>query len=364
MSNQKSNPGAQGGARPAAAAGGFRLVGFPKEFERHVWEELDKRFYIILLVSWLFVFTIITILGSSDWEQKQLNEQIRQRYLQKFYQAEIVEPVIDQPQDETGVGIGEEPEQEAPKDERAKRDAGKTAETRGRSAKEIAQARRAAASQRSSARQKMEQAVAGVGVLGVLSAGGSGGSGSAVVDVLGDVSAGGAGNLENVLSNVGGLATASSAGARTRLGSRGGGRKTGSADISDLMTGVAVGGSKSIGRQGGINLSLDDARVSGKGSRSANRSGDAISTVINSHNDAIEHCYKREAKLNPNLKGDVQIEFIISWNGRVKNSRILRSSLRNKNVENCIKNRIRSWRFKPIDKREGDVTVRQKYIFS
>ncbi len=37
--------------------------------------------------------------------------------------------------------------------------------------------------------------------------------------------------------------------------------------------------------------------------------------------------------------------------------------LRNKKVESCIIGRIRGWRFKPIDKAEGDVTVRQKYIF-
>ena len=57
------------------------------------------------------------------------------------------------------------------------------------------------------------------------------------------------------------------------------------------------------------------------------------------------------------------VEFVIGYNGRVKNVRITKSSLRNKKVESCMTGRIRGWRFKPIDKREGDVTVRQKYIF-
>ena len=107
----------------------------------------------------------------------------------------------------------------------------------------------------------------------------------------------------------------------------------------------------------------DSARVSGKGTKAANRSSDEITRVINGHNDAIEFCFKRESRLNPNLKGDLQIEFIIGWNGRVKSSRIIKSTLNNKNVENCVKSRLRSWRFKPIGKNEGDVTVRQKYIF-
>jgi TonB family protein len=148
------------------------------------------------------------------------------------------------------------------------------------------------------------------------------------------------------------------------LGSRGGGgRVTGSADVNELLSGVGSAGSANIGRKGSISMALETARVSGTGSKAANRSGDELSRVINSHNDAIEYCYKREAKLNPNLKGDILVEFIVGFNGRVKSVRITQSSLRNKKVESCISGRIRGWRFKPIDRKEGDVTVRQKYIF-
>ena len=208
----------------------------------------------------------------------------------------------------------------------------------------------------------MEQAVSGTGILGVLSAGGGGGTGDAVVDVLGGA-AGGTGDLDAVLSGVGGLATASSAGQRTRLGSRGGGRASGSADINDLIGGIGSVGSKSIGRSGSIKMALDNARVSGSGTKAANRSSEEISRVINSHNDAVEFCYKREARINPNLKGDLIIEFIIGWNGRIVSSKIVNSSIKSKNIANCVKGRIRSWRFKPINKNEGNVTVRQKYIF-
>jgi TonB family protein len=352
------------GQKPIAAGTGaaaFRLTGFPKEFERNIWEDLDKRYVLIMLGSWIFVFGFAIMLQTMDYDQSALAAKARQNYLDKFYQAQIVsEPVAQE--EETGAGVGDE--EEAPKEEdaRAERDRGRTAETRGPSAREIADQRRAAAAQRGAARREMENQIAGTGVLGLLSAAGGGGSGDAVVDVLGEAGTG-TGDLGEVLSGVGGLATASASGQRSRLGSRGGGRVDGSADVNELLSGIGTAGSANIGRQGSISMALDAADVSGKGSKSANRSGEELSRVINSHNDAIEYCYKKESKLNPNLKGDIQVEFTVGFDGRVKSARIVRSSMRNKSVEDCISSRIRGWRFKPIDRKEGDVVVRQKYIF-
>lgn len=362
MAQNKSNVQKSGGVRPGPGGGAaFRVTGFPKEFERNIWESLDKRFYLILISSWVAMIIVIIYLGSRDYASEELADKIRAKYLEQLGVSVQIDVGEQEQEGDTGPGIGEEPEEQQA-DERADRDAGKREEVRGQSASERAAARRAAAAARGRERQQMEQAVAGTGILGVLSAGGSGGTGDAVVDVLGGA-AGGTGDLDAVLSGVGGLATASSAGQRTRLGSRGGGRASGSADINDLIGGIGAVGSKSIGRSGSIKMALESARVSGKGSKSANRSSEEISRVINSHNDAVEFCYKRESRLNPNLKGDLIIEFVIGWNGRIESSRIVSSSIKNKNVENCVKGRIRSWRFKPIDKSEGNVTVRQKYIF-
>jgi TonB family protein len=360
---QQAQPAAP---RPGPAARGYKLAGFPKEFERNIWEDLDKRYYSILLGTWLFVYMIVAIFGTRDYAAMEmaLNERIRQQFLKDMfeYEAAFIEDTGD---DESGPGMGDEGEEpEEVPDERAERDQGKTAEARGQSAAERAAARRAAASQRAAARGQMEQAVAGSGILGVLSAGGSGGSGDAVADVLGDAAGGGVGDLDGLLNSVGGLAVAESGGQRSRLGSRGGGRATGSADVADLIQGIGSVGSSSIGRKGSIKLAVQAGQVRGRGSKSANRSQDAISTVINSHTDAIEACFKAEQRLNPNLKGDITVEFKITSNGRVAGQKITRSTLKNRKVEQCILNKLRGWRFKPIDKKEGDVTVRNvKYIF-
>lgn len=361
--DKKDSKAPKAAGRPAAGGGGaaaFRLTGFPKEFERNIWEDMDKRYMLIMLISWGVIYSLAIILGAIDYDQDALAAKARQDYLDKFFQAQIVAEPLDV-EEETLEGVGEE-DDAGQEDERAERDRGRSAETRGPSAAQIAQQRRSAAAARGAARRQMEQQIAGTGVLGLLSAAGGGGSGDAVVDVLGDAGAG-TGDLGDVLSGVGGLATATASGQRSRLGSRGGGRVGGSADVNELLSGIGSAGSANIGRQGSIKMALDAASVSGKGSKSTNRGSDELSREINSHNDAIEYCYKKEAKLNPNLKGDIQVEFTISYNGRVSSVRILRSSLRNKNVERCISSRIRGWRFKPIGKSEGDVKVRQKYIF-
>lgn len=93
------------------------------------------------------------------------------------------------------------------------------------------------------------------------------------------------------------------------------------------------------------------------------RSQDELSRIINKHNKAIEFCYKKDVKSNPSLKGDLDVEFIIDYNGRVKEVRIIRSSIYSKKIEKCVSTRIKGWRFKAIGQHEGDVKVRQKYIF-
>ena len=97
---------------------------FPREFERNLWEDLDKRFYIILLCSWAFVYTIAIIMGSTEYDTEALRSKVRQNYLEKFYQAEIVSD-FDAIEEEGGPGIGEEEEQEEQVDERAERDRGR-----------------------------------------------------------------------------------------------------------------------------------------------------------------------------------------------------------------------------------------------
>lgn len=93
------------------------------------------------------------------------------------------------------------------------------------------------------------------------------------------------------------------------------------------------------------------------------RSIKEIEDVITSHDESISYCYKKELRLNPNLKGQVQIEFVIRYNGKVDSINVINSTLGNKKVESCIQRRVRSWRFKPINDNSGNVRVKQLYVF-
>ncbi len=348
-------------------AGGFKLTAFPKEFERNVWEELDRRFYIILLSSLAIVYGMIIYLANTEYSQEFVENQIRQKYLKKFYEAEFVTETQPAVEDNTGEGAAAEPEPEKPKEDvRAKRDKGKRAEVKGQSAAERRASARAAAKARSRQRSSMEQSIAGQGVFAELAASGGGGSGAAVADVLGDQEAGGFGNLDQVLSGVSGLQTATSSSRRSQLGARKmGGGVSGTAGIDDLIEGgVGQTGSKSIARRGNFSIKMGKGSVSGRASKSTSRSTEAIGRVVTQHQDAIENCYRKEARLNPNLKGSIRLQFTIQPNGRVSRVRIVQSTLKNRKVESCVKRRVNSWRFQPINPKEGSVTFRQKFIFS
>ena len=350
----------------AAAAGGYRLVVFPKEFERNIFENIDKRFYLILVGSFVFIFMFVIILANTEYSDEALQNLLKEKYIQRAFTTEFEDTFEQEDTEEEGITIDEGQGQDQQEDERAQRDEGRRQEATGASAAERAQRARAQARARAAARAQMQQQVAGTGILGELSSSGAGGSGDAVYDVLGETGAGGVGDLENVLGQVGGLQSASSSNRRSSLGERsGGGSGRGTAGIDDLISGgVGQTGSVSINRDASFGIKGVEGSVSGKGTRSTARSQDAIGRVVAKHADAIENCYRRESRLNPNLKGSVTVQFVISPDGRVTDVRILDSSLRNRNVENCISRRVKTWRFDRIDAGEGDVTARYKWIFS
>lgn len=350
--------------RPAAAgAGGFQVVGFPKEFERGLTDQLDVRYYGILLGVMLFTLTFIIVSSFNELTVSDEHLQsIREDYLQKMYKVEIVDDTpVEEEITEDGTGDDVE-EEESEQDKRRQEDLGKQAEVRGPTAAERATARRAAAAERARSRAAAQAQVASQGVLGILGASGGEGEGEAVVDILGGDAGTSSGDLASVLEGVGGLSQATSSGQRTRT-AKGGGRVTSGAGIDELVEGIGTVGSEQISRKGKISIS-GPASVSGRGSKAKQRKPDVITRVIAKHQAAIDYCFKQVAKLKPNLKGEVLVRFSIRPNGRTGSIKIVRSTLNERNVERCMVQKIRGWAdFPKIDRKEGDVTVQQKYIF-
>lgn len=341
-----------------------RLDRFPAEFEKNVWHDFDRRFVTIVFSSWLTIYALAVVLGNLEYDSSVFYDKAREDYLRLIREApaaRLLDPAVAEPEtDETMSGPAE--------DILPVKDTGVATEDirqgadQKPSAVEMINQRRSGGAQREAIRRQMESEVAGVGVLALLSAGGGGGTGEAVLEGL-DGSGSGTGDLEVVLAGVGGLATLGDRRQHTVLDQRGGGRVTGSAGVEELLSGLGGAGSAHIERKGSIRLVLENAGISGNAAGSAARSQEEISRIITGHTAAVEYCYKKETKLNPNLAGYILVEFSIGSNGRVKNAQVIQSSLQSPVVESCITRRIKGWRFKPIGRDAGDVVVRQKYIF-
>jgi len=345
--------------RPSATGPGFRLAGFPKEFERNLWESLDKRYYTILLVTFVFMYSLVFFLASRDWSLSEEDiSKLKQKVFEMVYEAEIIAPIEtleEVPLLETAEGGGEEEVGE----EGQQRAAESTTE-------KLERQRRGRASRAEQAR-KMAQDVAGSGILAIATAaGGVGTGGVAYDDVLRDI-AGGAGGISDVgsvVAGTAGIAAASSSGDRTRVAKGGGYRGSGEGiGIDDLIEGQGVAGSSSFKRRGGVELG-GGVDLSGPGAGAGARDAQGILGVLNQNKTSVEYCYQKFLKINPAISGEIYLELTITPEGRVSSVRILNSTLGDRKLESCITRTIKRWRgFGKIDPSLGDVRTRFKYIF-
>ncbi len=342
---------------------GFRLAGFPKEFEKGFWDLFEKRFYTILLITWVVTYLFTLLMTTRDWEiSDQARERIKRSYLQNLY-AEIITPA-DAPPETEGEGFGSTTEEasgggEEEISERAQRLVGESSSDR-------VQRQRAGVGARAAARNQMEQEAAGYGVLAALTASGSGGSGGlAYTDILGEAGGVGSGlaNAGQLVAGTAALQAATGRGQRSRLAKGGGfGGEVGETGIDELITGTGAGGGASVSRRGSIKLA-QETEVSGTGAASAQRDPETIDAIINQNKASVEYCYQSQLKLDPNLRGEIMLSFDILANGRVGGVKILNSTLNNSKVEQCIIKSVRRWSFPAMTSAQGVVTIRTKFIF-
>lgn len=337
---------------------GFRLAGFPREFERNFWESLDKRYYSILLITFFVCYSLAFLLASRDWQLSEddlskLKEQVRQI----VYEAEILtpesEPEVEVTVLETGGG-GEE-------------DIGEEGERRvSESTTERLQRQRAGRASRAARTRQMEQDVAGSGILAIATAAGGGAGGVEYGDVLKGLAggAGGIGDVGEIVEGTAGIAAASGGGQRTRVAKGGGYRGTGEGiGIDDLIEGEGVAGGASFGRRGDVTIG-GDVELTGAAAGTGSRDAQGILSIINQNKASIEYCYQKFLKLNPTLSGEVYLEIVITPEGRVSSVNVIRSTIGDQKLENCITRTVGRWRgFGKIDPSMGIVKTRFKYIF-
>jgi TonB family protein len=179
---------------------------------------------------------------------------------------------------------------------------------------------------------------------------GAGGLGTGINNALGGLQGGaGVGDAQGV----GGLGSRGS-------GSGGGGNGLG---LGGLGT---KGGGRGAGGYGAIDLGgrgKDSTRViPGKTTVVGGLDKDVIMKVIKRHQNEIKFCYEQELQKNKELGGKVAVAWTIDPAGGVSDANVSESSMGNTNVESCIVQRIRRWKF-PEPQGGGVVNVTFPWIF-
>jgi len=87
---------------------------------------------------------------------------------------------------------------------------------------------------------------------------------------------------------------------------------------------------------------------------------DIIRRVVRSHINQVTHCYNQGLVRDPMLKGRVAIQFTIGGTGKVPLAVVSSTTLKDKNVGNCIAKAVKRWKF-PAPK--GGSTVMVTYPF-
>lgn len=307
---------------PAAARGGWV-------------KSIDKIFTAIFVISMAIHLSSAYVLENTPLPPEGLSfDQIPDRFL-KLLITEIPdeEPIVDELPGETVVEKTKK-EEDDPGEEAVE--------------EEI---------KRKGASKEVQEKVRSTGILAILgSISDTPGSGGLIADILG-TGAGIGGDLDEALANVSGVSVATGADALgMRKGVAGGG---GTADVGDMRTGgggrVGTGTRRTPRITGRIRAGrpeIDEGTVD-RGS---------ISRFIRARLKSVTSCYEAELKRNPTLKGKLLIRIVINTRGMVGGISIEQDTLRSPAVVNCVRNRIRPWRF-PV-KPENDVTITVPFIFA
>lgn len=396
------------------------ITGFPKEFNRHFWETLDRRFLIILMFV-LMVEPLIIIYnlwnhkpGMTESEMARLQAKYAETFLSEFevvqpapsmttnelllYASEYVPSIIEEALGGAGVATMNP----------ALRPGAGTPEARGptREASEVH--RRISMAARERARQALSEEVGRVGLLGLLTSssdlaepGGGFVSYQPVQDVLAH-SIAQANDLEQVLSQVKTLRVprvgqdffgAPIGGASGGLLGYGGfdpdkvmiahrdmrgERHTASGvQAEEIVHNLAaapkkeVKASRTFEKIEPVESLVEEAAIPGIGALArrrmrgrASRDPERLREIVMSHSAAIQDCYRQALKNDVTLKGKVTVRFTVSASGRVAEASVVASTFNLPELDICILKKILRWNdFGRMDPSTPDVTLRQVYVF-
>jgi len=358
----------------------YSVEEFKRQFKRHLKDSFDKRFVAIWLVSFAVHFSVAlyfainppttTIKRSEiDRIQKQFATFVLERQVAEDPPLPEPEPeLLLSPESKTTIS----PAAKGSQDAVGFRDGGaseqpETMATSGAGSYD-GSGGSIGGDQHQASREQISREVSSKGLLGLLTGSGSHARGEAVTDVLGDA-AGKTRDLEQALGNLDGLKRPDKSTVAAGGGGRGKrnqkrSRTTAGGGIDNLIAGKEKLRSSNVKRVGTFEVGEISNIADESGVKSKSRDPDQVSEVINRHNSSIQYCYQRELKQNPDLKGKLVVRFTITPEGKVRDVKVVSSTLNSPRIERCVLLRIKRWDdFGRIDPSLGDATFRQVYTF-
>lgn len=106
---------------------------------------------------------------------------------------------------------------------------------------------------------------------------------------------------------------------------------------------------------------------SGKFTAEAARSAKALDGVISGYTPGLKDCFEQQLRRAAGLSGSVLIRFTIAPDGSVKDVNFTQSRWSDagagERVETCMKRKVQSWKFDPVDASLGDFKAGRKFTF-
>ena len=324
----------------------------------------------LLLTVFLVVGLIevgLIFYGNTLDPPEMTKEEVREFYARRFATIERIAPPpveeLEVEQPDALTTPSDLAEQEQTRQEVAQEALERPEERQQGTAQQRQERREAAQASRAQRRAAINQQV-------INSAGGlalvTGSSGSAVASDLVDaaqVTAGGAISTEGLSQMVTGQSAENVRRLRTDAPQGGG---SGGVDLQSALSDVdasVAGGTVGDLLEGEVQT-YDRA---GKFSAEAARSPQALRTVIAGYTPGLKDCYESQLRRSSNLRGSTMVKFSIQADGSVTDIDFSRSTWSDerygRNVERCMRRKIASWRFDPVDDSLGAFTMGQKFTF-
>lgn len=88
---------------------------------------------------------------------------------------------------------------------------------------------------------------------------------------------------------------------------------------------------------------------------------DIIRRIVRTHINEVRYCYNQGLARDPNLKGRVAVQFTIGPSGKVPVAVVAQTSLKDKNVANCVAKAVKRWKF-PKPPGGGNAVVTYPFV--